>query len=131
MEVQIFSINIVKFKSNSIQTEFQQTLLKFHIKVQNHQNCSKSKTLCTYFTKNFRFYLILPFKSNFIIQTIFNLIQIVLNLKKTPTAIKLIGSLHCLEVQKFKWFTYCGTFEFWDGIVDLFWAKVVLHSIVR
>ena len=45
MEVQIFSINIVKFKSNSIQTEFQQTLSKFHIKVQNHQNCSKSKTL--------------------------------------------------------------------------------------
>ena len=54
MAVQIFSINIVKFKSNSIQTEFQQTLSKFHIKVQNHQNCSKSKTLIKYHFKIFK-----------------------------------------------------------------------------
>ena len=38
MEVQTFSTILIKFKSNWIQTEFQQTSFKFHIKLQNQQN---------------------------------------------------------------------------------------------
>ena len=45
MEVQTFSTILIKFKSNWIQTEFQQTSFKFHIKLQNQQNWSKSKIL--------------------------------------------------------------------------------------